>query len=608
MNERIDYLREKASELTKSPGIYLMHDKSKKVIYVGKAKNLTNRVRSYFRKSAKHDEKVRKMVENVFDFDYIVTDSEFEALVLECSLIKQHNPKYNILLKDDKGYHYIRITNEDYPRITAEKMKNKTDKFIGPYTSTFAVKQAVEAANRVFMLPTCSKKFPADFGKTRPCLNFHIKQCFGLCKGKMDKSDYIEIINSAVDYMKSGTTQSIEQLRLQMESEAERLNFEKAGKIRDRIRAIEKITAQQKVILSTNKDQDVIAGAQNNDIIAFVVLKFRHGQLSDKETFIFYDAYDIANTRNEFITRYYSQNSDIPKHITIDEKVDDVELLQEYIAMVAGHNVVINIPQKGEQKKMVLMAMNNASEQLSSKVKRTGKEVVALDELTRLLGLDKTPNYIEAYDISNLGDTGIVAGMVVFENGRPLKSAYRKFSIKDMPIRDDYKSMEQVLTRRLKRYQDEKESGEGFGKLPDLILLDGGKGHVGVVKPIVDSFGLKIPVFGMVKDDKHRTRAIAETGGEIAINSTRSAFTLITNIQNEVHRFSITYQKNVRKKSAMQLNFTKIAGIGDKKAEKLLKTYKTKAELKKLSVDDIKKAIGVSEKSASELYDMIKMM
>ncbi|MDF2566570.1 MAG: uvrC [Oscillospiraceae bacterium] len=606
MNDRIEFLQQKARDLTTSPGVYLMKDKSSKIIYVGKAKNLTNRVRSYFRSSAKHDPKVAKMVENVFDFDYIVTDSEFEALVLECSLIKQYNPKYNILLKDDKGYHYIRVTNEEFPRITAEKMKTENDTHLGPYTSSFSVKQSVDEANRVFMLPTCKRKFPQDFKKQRPCLNYHIKKCAGICKGNISESDYQDTISQAIDYIKKGSANSVKSLTYQMEQAAEDLDFERAAKLRDRIQAISKLNESQKVIRSDEKEQDVISGAQNYDMAAFVVLKFRNGQLVDKENFIFSDVFNLSDARNEFLTRYYSNNVDIPKIITLDESIENIELVREYLCSLAKHSVHINIPQKGEQKKLVLMAMNNASEQLSNKVNLTGKEVAALDELTRLLGLASTPRYIESYDISNLGDSGIVAGMVVFENGRPLKSAYKRFSLRDMPTRDDYGAMSQVIERRLNRYLEQKDSGEGFGRLPDLILLDGGKGHVSTIEPIIQRVGLSIPVFGMVKDDRHRTRAIATDGGEISITSTRSAFHLVSKIQDEVHRFAISYQRKTRKKSMFQMELTKIDGIGPKKTEKIITYFKTKDALKAATTQDLQKIAGVSSEKAQQLFELIQ--
>ena len=608
MNERIEYLREKARKLTDMPGVYLMKDAKGKVIYVGKAKILKNRVSSYFREHARHNDKVRRMVENVYDFDYIITDSEFEALVLECSQIKQYNPKYNILLKDGKGYHYIHISDGEYPRITAQKQNKLPGEYLGPYTSTFAVQQVVDEVNRLFALPTCSRQFPRDIGRGKRCLNWHIKRCIGVCRGKLSKEEYQNIIHQAVDYIKSGSTQTIKNLTEEMEIASENLEFERAATLRDRIAAIRRLSETQKVIQSSEREQDVIAAAKNDRSAAFCVLKFRGGKLVDKEHFILDDAPDINEARAEFLTRYYAGKTDVPRRIAVDEPFEDQELLQDFLSNQAGRKVSMIVPQRGEQKKLVLMAMNNASEQLSKRVNRTGREVAALDELTRLLGLKSTPVYIEAYDISNFGETGIVAGMVVFENGRPLKSAYKRFALKDMAGPDDYAAMKQVIERRLNRYLEEKESGEGFGRLPDLILLDGGKGHVSTIRPVVEAFGLSIPVYGMVKDDSHRTRAIAADGAEIAINANRSAFTLVSKIQDEVHRFAITYQRKVRQKSSFALKLTEIEGIGEKKAVAIMQAFKTKAALKAASVEEIRKAAKVSVEKAEEIRAFVAEM
>lgn len=608
MNPRLNELSEKARGLTHSPGVYLMKNSKNEIIYIGKAKNLKNRVSGYFQpNNPSHNEKVKKMVENVYDFDYIVVDSEFEALVLECSLIKQNTPKYNILLKDDKGYSYIRISNEEYPKITAELQKLNDDAtYLGPYTSSFSAKQAVEEANRIFMLPTCNKRFPDDFKKARPCLNFHIKRCMGVCKGRIDKKTYNEAVNEAVQYIKSGSTDLIERLSRQMEQAAENLEFEKAANLRDKISAIKKITDKQKVYMVGKESRDVVAFAQNNNFAAVAVLKFRGGQFVDKADFVFNEALDLQRIREEFLNRYYLAEEDIPQIIVLDEEIEGGELLESYLSDKLGRRVKIVVPQIGEQKKVVLMAFSNATEKLSKKVERTGREVAALDELRKLLNLKKTPEYIEAYDISNLGESAKVGGMVVFKNGRPYKKAYRKFKIKDVIGQDDYSSMREVIYRRLTEYQNEKETGEGFGKLPDLILLDGGKGHVSAVLPIVESFNLDIPVFGMVKDSKHKTRAIAADGGEISIASYKSAFSFVTSVQDEVHRYAINYQKNVHKKTSFELSLMRVDGIGEKKAAALLKKYKTKSALSKASVEELMREAKINEKTATELFNFIK--
>lgn len=608
MNKNLARLSEKARNLTRSPGVYLMKNSKNEIIYIGKAKNLKNRVSSYFQpNNPSHNDKVRKMVENVHDFDYIVVDSEFEALVLECSLIKQNTPKYNILLKDDKGYSYIRISNEEYPKITAELQKyDDGATYLGPYTSSFSAKQAVEEANRIFMLPTCSKRFPDDFKKTRPCLNFHIKRCMGVCKGRIDKKTYNGAVNEAVQYIKSGSSDLICRLSRQMEQAAENLDFEKAAALRDKIAAIKKITDRQKVYMVGEESRDVVAFAQNNSIASVAILKFRGGQLVDKADFIFNEVYDLNQAREEFLNRYYLAEEDIPQVIVLDEEIEGQELLESYLSDKLKRRVKIIVPQIGEQKKVVLMAFSNATEKLSKKVERTGREVAALDELRKLLNLKKTPEYIEAYDISNLGESAKVGGMVVFKNGRPYKKAYRKFKIKDVIGQDDYSSMREVVYRRLSEYNEQKETGEGFGRLPDLILLDGGKGHVSAVLPIVRDFNLDIPVFGMVKDSKHKTRAIAEDGGEISISSYKSAFSFVTTVQDEVHRYAINYQKSVHKRTSFELSLMRVEGIGEKKAAALLKKYKTKNALSNASVEELMKEAKISEKTATELYNFIK--
>lgn len=606
VNKNLSILSDKAKNLTDLPGIYIMKNIKNEIIYIGKAKVLKNRVSSYFQNNASHNEKVRKMVEQVADFDYIVCGSEFEALVLECSMIKQNSPKYNILLKDDKGYHYIKISSEPFPKITAQMQKLDNDQHIGPYTSSFSVRQTVNEVNSIFMLPTCNRNFPADFHKGRPCLNFHIKKCMGLCRGKVSEQDYNEIISEAMSYIKKGGVGLLARLTEQMEQASQNLDFERAASCRDRINAIKKITETQKVYKINQPDQDVIAFTQNLTDASVCILKFRGGQLVDKEDYIFSDIYDLSQTRQEFLNQFYLSTTDIPKQIIVDEEFDGMSLLSDYLSEKQCVKIALKVPAIGEQKKLIDMAYQNANERLSKNVQRTGREVAGLSELTKLLGLPKTPEYIEAYDISNLGDSAIVGGMVVFLNGRPYKKAYKKFKLEQSGGQDDYRSMQEMITRRFSRYIEEKDTGEGFGKLPDLILLDGGKGHVGAIAPILAQLDIDIPLFGMVKDNKHRTRAIAMNGGEIAIASSKSAFSLVTSIQDEVHRYTINYQKNVHKKTTFELTLTRVEGIGDKKAFALLKAFKTKAELKAASIDELRKTAKINEKVATELYDFIQ--
>jgi excinuclease ABC subunit C len=597
-------LRARAMKLPLHPGVYLMHDKSGKIIYIGKAKALKNRVSQYFGSDKNHDEKVRQMVAHVDWFEYILTDSEFEALVLECSLIKQHTPKYNILLKDDKGYSYIRVSKGPWPRISeAKQIADDGAEYIGPYVSGWSVKQSVEAAQKIFRLPTCNRVFPRDIGKGRPCLNYYIKQCCAPCRGKISEEEYREAVQDAINFLRGGSAESVRELTRRMEEAAEKLEFERAARIRDYLAAIKKTAERQKVVCSKIPEQDVIAMTQGSGKTCFQVFRFENGRLTDRETFFIIGTGMPKAVRGEFLERYYSMRDRIPPRVTLDGPAEGQELLSRWLSEKAGRKVTITVPQKGEQAKLADMCRNNAAEQLAQATGRTGREASALDELARLLGLPEPPAYIESYDISNLAGEENVAGMVVFENGRPLRSAYRRFKIKTVVGQDDYASMREVISRRLEEYEKNKDSGEGFGRLPDLILLDGGKGHVAAVQPILDAAGYNIPLFGMVKDDRHRTRAIAKNGGEIAINSNRSAFTLISTIQDEVHRFAIGYHRQLRKKSTISSTLLSIEGVGPVRAKALLKRFRTVAAIGDADLQELIETPGITEPAARNIYN-----
>ncbi|MBR2079368.1 MAG: excinuclease ABC subunit UvrC, partial [Clostridia bacterium] len=505
---KLKQLREKAMKLPLTPGVYIMKNKDKKIIYIGKAKKLKNRVSSYFGSQNNHSTKVRKMVENVDDFDYILTDSEFEALVLECSLIKQNMPKYNILLKDDKGYSYIKITKGPWGKISACFRKDDpAAAYLGPYTGNFSVKNSVEEAREIFKLPSCQKIFPRDIGKGRPCLNYFISKCSAPCAKKISLEEYEENLSQAVEFLKGGSAETLKKLKNEMEEAAENLEFEKAAKIRDRIRSIERIGNKQKVVVNGSVNEDVFAIAQGEEKACLAVLSFREGLLAGTEHFIIDRSDNLPDTRQELITSFYSMERQIPSLVVVDGEVTDAELVSEWLSKKRGKKTQIFLPQRGEKARVTEMCLNNAAQKLGEHLGRRGNETAAIDELSKLLGLSKSPEYIESYDISHTAGSDNVAGMVVFKNGKPFKSAYRKFSIKGFDGQDDYGSMREVISRRLNRYEEEKEKGEGFGRLPDLILLDGGQGQVNAVKPVIEAFGYDIPVFGMVKDSKHRTRA-----------------------------------------------------------------------------------------------------
>lgn len=605
INPRLPFLREKTAKLTLSPGVYIMKDENHKIIYIGKAKVLRNRVTSYFRKGADHLPKVAKMVSLVYDYDFIVTDSEYEALVLECSLIKLHKPKYNILLKDDKGYSYIKISNEPYPRITyALQKENDKAEYIGPFTSGYQAKQAVTEANRVFMLPTCKKKFPQEFKKQRPCLNFYIKQCSGLCQGNIPLSEYNETVAQAVEYIRTGSQVSVETLTKAMLKASDELNFELAARLRDRINAIQNGAKNQKIFDENLKNVDVVGISINGENACASILMYRNGRLSDKVDFFLGEAESDEAMRENFILQYYNSPDVIPREILLDGEISDISMTEKYLRKISNKAVTLSVPKRGSLLRLTTLAKNNASEYLSIKVGRTGKEIVALEELRKAMGLEKTPQYIECYDISNLASSDMVAGMVVFENGRPNKKFYKKFAIKTVFQQDDYACMREVLQRRFRNYFE--GTDEGFARLPDLIFLDGGKGHVNAVSPLLEEMGINVPLFGLVKDDKHRTRAIATGGGEISISKNRSAFNLITQIQDEVHRYAITYQATRHKKSTYQMELTKVKGIGDAKAKKLVLYFKTIEELKKADLEKLMTVAGINAQTAKELFELIK--
>ena len=621
-NPRLEYLREKVKKLPLQPGIYIMKDKKGQIIYIGKAKALKNRVSSYFRSVEKHTPKVYRMVENVWDFEYIVTSSEFEALVLECSFIKQHTPKYNILLKDDKGYHYIRVGGGEYGKITAchQPLKDGA-RYLGPYISGYVVKQTVDEVNKVFLLPTCNRNFPQEIGKQRPCLNYHIKQCMAPCSGKISPQEYAEALEEAVSFLKGSSANIQKILTQKMMQAAEAMQYEKAARYRDRIRAIQGLAENQKVVSIRYEEEDVIALVQSSVKCCAVVLQFRDYRLVDKEYFMLDELSEFAQNasftdnkeqavepmmqelRTQFVLRYYDMKQQVPKAVVLDGPPSCQQELEEYLCQKAQRSVQLLLPQKGDQMKLLQMAKENASQQIAEQTRRTRREISALDELARLLGLHQVPNYIEAYDISNIGSETIVAGMVVFEGGRPLKGAYRKFSVRSVVGKpDDYASMREVLTRRLERYEQHKQEGVGFGRLPDLILLDGGRGHVAAVKPLVHQMGFDIPVFGMAKDDRHRTRTIATEDGELSVSSFRAAFDLLTSIQDEVHRFSIGYSRSKHASRAMESVLRSVEGIGEKRAKNLFLRFRTLKAMEAATVEQLEETPGMTHLTALNLY------
>lgn len=609
-NPKRSELRERSMRLPLDPGVYIMKNGRGEIIYIGKAKVLKNRVSQYFGSQTGHSNKVRKMVENVRDFDYILCSSEFEALILECSLIKQNRPKYNILLKDDKGYSYLEITNEEWPRMRMARRKDHPDsEYLGPYLSTFVVNESLDAAQKIFKIPSCNKTFPCTGQNRRPCLNYHMGQCSAPCAGKIKKAEYQESVREAVRFLKGGSKGYLDELERRMEEYSEALEFEKAAEMRDRINAIKRLSEKQKVIFTGTDTQDVFALAREEDRICFHVLRFHDGMLTASEDYFTELEETLEQTRSEILLRYYSSHDEIPGKVVLDGRCEDTELLEQWLRELAGRKVNILVPQKGKQWELVSMCKNNAYEKMAQTHKHA-KTDTAVIELGELLGLPQPPEFIESYDISHTAGADAVGAMVVFRNGIPFRPSYRKFIIKEARGGDDYGAMKEVLTRRFTRYLKESEElrnegGEealkragGFARLPDLILMDGGLGQVHIAEEVLRSLQLNVPVFGMVKDSKHRTRAIASDGGEIEIRGTRKVFSLVTGIQDEVHRSAISYHHKKHAKAARHSELTDIPGIGPKKSAILLREFVTMDAIRRADIDTLAKTPGISTKDA----------
>ena len=608
-------LYKKACMLPLLPGVYIIRDKSGTIIYIGKAKRLRIRVSQYFREGVPHDNKVSQMIAHAYAFDVIVCQSEFEALVLEASQIKAHTPKYNILLKDDKGYSYIKVTKDEWPRLSFTLQKEDDGaEYIGPYTSSFAARQMAETAMDAFLLPRCSRRFPQEIGRGRPCLNAHIGKCMAVCSGKISRENYEQAVKSAVHLIRYGKKDILKTLNERMLEASDRLEFETAALIRDQIAAITKVTAGQKVVVDPDVEMDVVALAGTPGSVCAAVLRFREGRLTDKREFLFHDTADIAAVREEFLPRYYLDDEQIPKVIAVDELPPDVDALQQALNEKRGSEVQLYVPQRGDKAHLVEMAHTNAVERLARESGRYAREEKLLDELAQVLGLPKPPRTIESYDISNWGDGSSVCGMVVFRDGRPHRAGYRRFKMKTVAGTDDYASLAETLSRRAAEYEmarrGEKPDGpqNQFATLPDLLLIDGGRGQVGAVRQALRGTALEhVPTFGMVKDDHHRTRAIVDDeGGEIAINRHRNIFTFVTNIQDETHRYANDYRKRAMKKKSYAATLTAIPGVGEKTSAALLAHFKTVAAVKAASISDLEEVKGISHAKAEMLYNALR--
>ena len=606
MSENLEKLYKKARALPEQPGVYLMKNSSKEIIYIGKAKNLRNRVSQYFGSQNRHTVKVRRMVENVRDFDYIIVSSEFEALVLECSLIKQNMPKYNILLKDDKGYSYVKVKKDGWKKISCVFRKDDDNNcvYYGPYMSKDYVNTAVKEALDIFMLPHCNKKFPEDIKKRgRPCLNYHIKLCSGACAGLIDEKEHNRSCDEALRFILGEKNDIIRELKIEMEVAAENLEFERAAKLRDKLKSIEKISQKQTVVDMKYKNQDVFGLENIEDKTCLNVLAVRNGTIVNTESFVFDRIEADEDDYVELITNYYTLRNDYPDRICVEKDLSDNALLKEFFSKYAAKNVVFFMPKIGEGATLMAMAKQNAAEKLSRLVSYNNKRSAVLLELKEILGLDRIPYVIEAYDISNMNGSENVGAMVVYSDGRPDKKAYRKFEIKSFDGQDDYRSLCEVISRRINEYEKHKGLDNSFGIKPDLILLDGGAGQVNAVMPILLERNFDVPLFGMVKDSKHRTRAISTGGNEIAINDNRSVFTFVADIQEEVHRFAIGYHRQLKQKNTYVSALTSITGVGESRAKALLKKFGSISKIAEAEISELEKTEGISHSVASHIYN-----
>ena len=583
-------LKDKALTLPLLPGVYIMRDKSNAVIYVGKAKKLKNRVSQYFQNNVSHSPKTKLMVSKIHHFDVIVAASEFEALVLECSLIKRHLPKYNILLKDDKGYPYLRLDEkEEYPRITlVSRPANDGASYFGPFGSRGVTQSVLEALRSTLKLPGCNRQFPRDIGKQRPCLNYHMGECEGWCRSDCTKAQYRETIAHAKQLLNGNYKEVAGALRQEMMSASENLEFELAASLRDRLLAVEALGQKQLVTAGSLADTDVIGYAQNEVKACFAVLHFAGGNLLDKEYEIFPAPDDKEAAVSSLLKQYYLSRGMAPKMVLLPFAIDDSDLFAELLAKEFGKTTKLKVPVRGDNVRLVEMAVSNAQEEVKRVTGDEERISSALMSLGKMLMIP-LPVRIEAFDISNISGTDIVAGMVVFKDGRPRKSDYKRFKVENMDNQDDYASMHQVVQRRFQHYL---AGDNGFTEKPDLLLIDGGINHAAVVKRMLDGIGVDVPVFGMVKDNRHRTRALVTPDGrEVGIDSQQAVFALIGNVQEEVHRFAITYHRKLRSKRIKYSELDKIPGIGPKRKQELLKRFGSINAIRSASLRDLEHSL-----------------
>lgn len=605
-------IQEELKKLPGKPGVYLMHDEKDAIIYVGKAISLKNRVRQYFQSSRNKGAKIEQMVTHISRFEYIVTDSELEALVLECNLIKEHRPKYNTMLMDDKTYPFIKVTvNEPFPRVMmARRMKKDKAKYFGPYTSTGAVKDTIELIRKLYHIRSCNRSLPKDIGKERPCLNYHIHQCYAPCQGYISREEYRKSIDEVVRFLNGNYDPILKELEEKMLDASENLEFEKAIEYRELLASVQKIAQKQKITDTAGDDRDIIAMVSEGEDAVVQVFFIRGGRLIGRDHFYLKIAENDTKSEilSSFIKQFYAGTPYIPAELMLPEEIEDQEIIEEWLTTRREHKVRLRIPKKGTKEKLVELAQKNAQMVLKNDKERLkreeGRTIGAVKELEKILGLTGIIR-MEAYDISNTNGFDSVGSMVVYEHGKPKRNDYRKFKIKSVQGPDDYASMNEVLTRRfehgLRERQDESETG-GFQAFPDLIMMDGGRGQVNIALEVLEKLNQHIPVCGMVKDDNHRTRGLYFNNVELPIDRNSECFRLITRIQDEAHRFAITFHRQLRSKGQVHSILDDIPGVGPARRKDLMRSFENIEAIRNATVDDLKELPSMNEKSAQEVY------
>ncbi len=610
-------LHEELKKLPDKPGVYIMKDVDGIVIYVGKAVVLKNRVRQYFQNSSKHPLKVQAMVAKISEFEYIVTDSEVEALMLECNLIKKYKPKYNILLKDDKHYPYIKVTmNEQYPRILkTRRVISDGAKYFGPYSSGFAVNDTIDTLKKLFPTKTCKKNLPKDIGKSRPCLNYQMKQCLAPCQGEVNRDEYRDMMKRICSFLGGHYEEILNDLRAQMEKAAQQLEFEKAAQLRNKISSIYQLSETQKVLSTDLQDRDIIGYAYDATDLCIQVFFIRNGRVVGREHFVFEGEGngDIGYSLSTFIKQFYNNVQYVPAEIILGQEIEDREIISQWLTGKRGLKVKLRVPIRGELVKLLNMVVQNAEISLKlyrDRLKRddTANED-AIKQLMQVLGLEKAPRRIEAFDISNTGASEIVASMVVFEDGKPARHEYRKFKIRSIDQQNDYASMQETIFRRLSHAIKEKEenaSNPKFSNLPDLILVDGGIAHVNAATQVADELGFNLVIAGMAKDNRHRTKSLVYKGIEYDLSSNIPLLRLITGIQDETHRVAVEYNRKLRAKRYTHSELDEIDGIGESRKKALLKHFKSITAVRKADIKELQEVEGINDKIATKIYNYFR--